>query len=84
MKRIEFHFTKETYADLIHKTAKLLGRPYMQVFKMLEKWEPSQVDHLYSESINRWEEKGYRSPAHMWWTERGKKEGKKYETRRSY
>lgn len=84
MKRVTFNHLsvikreepKETYADLVNKTAQLINRKYFPTLKMIETWEPSEVQALYDDCITKWRTRGYKSPSHMWWTERGKKVGK--------
>lgn len=78
MKHITFDQTRfeqpkqELYADYIKRTAQLLNRPYIVVFKMVEQWPPIQVVTLYDECVSKWKNRGYKSPSMMWWTERRK------------
>lgn len=60
------------YGDYVKKTAELIDRPYMITFRMVEKWEPATMINLYEECIEKWNSRGYKSPAMMWWTERKK------------
>lgn len=74
--QIKREFTVEKqgndYGDLIKKTSKLIERPYMVTFKLVEKLEPSQVLFLYENSVANWRKKNFSSPSFMWWTERKK------------
>lgn len=78
MKQVSFNkeFSVERsgteYRDLIHNTSKLIGRSYVVTFKLVEKFEPSQVLFLYENCVANWRKKGFNSPAMMWWTERKK------------
>jgi len=61
---------QELYAEYVKKTSLLINRPYIVTFKMVEKWEPGKMAHLYDECISKWRSKGFKSPSMMWWTER--------------
>lgn len=62
----------DEYADLIQKTAKLIKRSFPATLKMVEKWEPSFLASLYDDCLTKWRNRGFTSPAHMFWTERKK------------
>jgi hypothetical protein len=61
-----------TFGEYVKKTAQLIGRSYIATFKMVEKWEPGFLASLYDDCITKWKNRGFKSPSHMWWTERKK------------
>lgn len=71
---------QKSYSDLVKETALLIKRSYPATLKMVEAWEPAELQALYDDCINKWRNEGFNSPAHRWWTYRGKKQGKVWTT----
>lgn len=69
---LQKQYTKETYADLVNKVSKMIGKPYIVTYKMVVKFEPSQLDALYQDCLAKWRSRGFQSPSHMFFTERKK------------
>ena len=82
MKQLSFsHINLEkpkSYSDFVSKTAKLINRSYPATLKMVESWEPSDLANIYDDCVTKWRSRGFSSPSHMWWVERGNKIGKKW------
>jgi len=47
----------------------MVDRSFIATIRMVEKWDPAFFVHLYDQCINKWEERRFNSPTHMWWTE---------------
>ena len=62
----------KAYGDLVQKTAKLIGRSFPATLKLVAPWEPSFLASLYDDCMAKWRNRGFKSPAHMWWTARKK------------
>ena len=67
------HFTvtgqdSEEFGDYVNKTAKMLGKPFFVVFKMVEKWSLTKIKQRYYE-CERLEGKWKRI---MWFSKRKK------------
>lgn len=52
------------FEEWVDKTAKLLGRSYIQTFKLVEHWPEHKIERRYKEAINCGPDI---TPAIKWW-----------------
>lgn len=59
--------TKEPspFEQAVHKTSKLIGRSYMQTFKLVQDWPLHKIERRYKEAMNCSE---FTKPAIRWWS----------------
>lgn len=67
---------KKTYSQLVKETSQLINKSYPATLNIVSKFEPGELQALYDESLSKWRNDGFNSPAHYWWTKRGNKMGK--------
>lgn len=70
----------DDYGKLVQKTSKLIKRSFIATLRMVDKWEPGYLASLYDDCLGKWQDRGFESPSHMWWTERKKINSSKHKT----
>ena len=82
IKKPSFDFSKfsvqgcdsERYGDIVKKTAKLLGRPYMQMHRIFtkEEWSVEEIERAYQTATKH---NGNVSEQIAWWAGRKRRNG---------